>query len=468
MRVQNTFRTRLAAAAVVLLAVVLTPAVLFAHAHLIRSTPPANAILTAAPTSLSLWFSERPELKFSKVELLDSTGSAVPLGRLTMAPDDATGITAPITTALPSGRYTIVWRTAAADGHATNGKLTFTLAAAPASTVGPAATPSQSPAQANPIVAPARVIPENTIVNGSARPGMSTAVRWAELVAVLTLVGSVVFRLVVLPGAGLPPAIIADGADRVRRFALGALVLFIVATLTRLSVQSDLALSYGGTRTEAMISVVRGTSWGAGWLIGACGAVLCLVALLAARGGAIGWLVAALGVVAIGTSESLTGHAGASMHYRALGVSVDLAHILGAGAWLGGLTMVLLVGLPALKPLAESERVRAGSRVVRAYHATAVEAVAIVLLTALIAAWLRLGRLDALWTTPYGTMLFRKIFFVAILFVFGWYHRRTAVTPDWDHTTILRFRWSAAAELLIGATVVALTALLVGIGLPTQ
>jgi putative copper export protein len=130
--------------------------------------------------------------------------------------------------------------------------------------------------------------------------------------------------------------------------------------------------------------------------------------------------------------------------------------------------MVVLAGLPSLRSLNEGERIRAGSRLVRTYHGTAVEAVAIVVLTALVAAWLRLGRLDALWTTPYGSMLFRKLIFVAVLFGFGWYHRRTAVTPEWDHATSFRFRRSATAELLVGAIVVALTALLVSTGLPTQ
>src|SRR6478736_3918512 len=48
-------------AAVMVLA---TPALLFAHARLVRSSPAANAVLDSAPTTLGLWFSERPEPRF--------------------------------------------------------------------------------------------------------------------------------------------------------------------------------------------------------------------------------------------------------------------------------------------------------------------------------------------------------------------------------------------------------------------
>ena len=157
--------------------------------------------------------------------------------------------------------------------------------------------------------------------------------------------------------------------------------------------------------------------------------------------------MAGIGVALIATSEALTGHAGASTNHLPLAVAVDVVHSLGAGAWLGGLTTVLLCGLPALRPLSDKERPRACSRLVRTYHKAAIESVTLVVLSALIAAWLRLGRLDALWTTDYGRMLLRKVFFVVCLFGFGLYHTRTAVNPEWGEDTVI----SLSAECYAGA-----------------
>ena len=151
-----------------------------------------------------------------------------------------------------------------------------------------------------------------------------------------------------------------------------------------------------------------------------------------------------------------------------LAVGVDVAHVLGAGGWLGGLTAVLLSGLPALRSLEDVERARAGSRLVRSFHHAAAQCVALVVATAAIAAWLRLGAVDALWTTSYGRILMLKIALVVVLLMFGWYHRRTAVVPEWDGGTKSRFLRSAVGELLVGALVLAVTAVLVGTALPTQ
>jgi len=58
-------------------------------------------------------------------------------------------------------------------------------------------------------------------------------------------------------------------------------------------------------------------------------------------------------------------------------------------------------------------------------------------------------------------------FWVLVILVFGWYHWRGAVTVDWTNRTSDNFRRSAAAELVVGAIVVAITAVLISTPLPT-
>ena len=86
----------------------------------------------------------------------------------------------------------------------------------------------------------------------------------------------------------------------------------------------------------------------------------------------------------------------------------------------------------------------------------------------LIAAWLRLGAFSDLWTTDYGSMLFRKLVFVVVVLGFGAYHWRTAVIPEWNTKTANSFRRTAIVELVVTAVVIAFTALLVSTALPTH
>ena len=444
----------------VALAVVVTPALLFAHARLVRSVPAANSRLSIAPSALELWFSERPERRFTRVELVDSAGSVVSLGAIVIG--DTMRVTAPILAPLSAGRYSVAWRAAAADGHATSGRFSFVVIAAAASSpppVTPAAAPDTVPASAG--------RRPNAVVQKGSESGYTTSVRWAELIAVITLIGSVVFRLFVLPRAEWPAAAVTDSAERVRRFAAAVLVLFAITTLTRLAAQSESMAGQAGMSAAAVLSIVGDTSWGRGWLFGVIGAAVVASGLLFARLGLTGWIVAALGAAAICLSEALTGHSGSMVRMAPLAIVTDVAHLVGAGGWLGGLACVAICGLPALRRFDDHVRDSGGSRMTRTYHRIAIESVVLVLVTALVAAWLRLNALSDLWTSQYGRNLLWKMALVLVLLIFGSYHWRTAVIPEWSATTGRRFRMSAAAELVVGALVIAVTAVLVSTELPS-
>lgn len=445
------------------LAVLATPALLFAHAHLVRSNPAEHASLTSVPTTLSLWFSEKPELKFTTVQLTDSSGGAIALGAVAAAESD--GITVPIVGAMKPGRYTVTWRTAASDGHATSGKFDFSIAASAAvQTPAPVALPDTAQAMKPDTVITHTTVPNSLIVPGETS-NFSTPMRWAELVALLTLVGLVIFRLAVLPVAGWPQDLVAAASDRAIRLGRALLILFAIATLTRGFAQASLLPSFVGSRFAALAAVVENTRWGMSWAIGAVGAIAVIVGFLLAGKVFAGWIVAAIGLVVIAVSEALTGHSG-SVPHAAAAIAADVAHVLGAGGWLGGLTAVLLCGLPVLRRLDEAKASDAGAKLVRAYHGSAMECVAVVLLSAIIAAFTRFPSVSSLWTTPYGLALLRKTIFVAVVIGFGFYHWRRVVIPTWTSHTLARFRRSAAAELVFGAVVIAFTAYLIVQPLP--
>jgi putative copper export protein/methionine-rich copper-binding protein CopC len=443
------------------LTVIATPALLYAHARLVRSTPAVDGRVAAPPKALSLWFSEEPELRFTTIQLLDSTGAQVALGTIAKVDGDAMGVTVPVVGAMSPGRYTVSWRTAAADGHATSSKYSFVVTAAPQ-----AASPPTKPADtATAVPAPtARVIP-NSVMVPSSYAGFSPEFRWAELVALLTLVGVIVFRLFVLREAALLPDVTREAVDRARRLGNAVLLLFAVTTVWRLAAQADLMPTAGDARFAAMLSVARETAWGHGWIVGAAGVAMAAIGLGIASGTLAGWIFAGIGVVAICVGEAMTGHAAASPR-AALSIAVDVSHVLSAGGWLGGLAAIAMCGLPATKKLGGTAQRIAGRQLVRAYHNAAVQCVTLLLITALIASWLRLDRFSDLWTTDYGSLLFRKIVFVLVALAFGLYHWKRVVTPEWDDDTRFRFQRSATGELIVGAIILAFTALLVATALP--
>jgi putative copper export protein len=59
-----------------------------------------------------------------------------------------------------------------------------------------------------------------------------------------------------------------------------------------------------------------------------------------------------------------------------------------------------------------------------------------------------------------------KIALFLMLLLFGYYHWRTAVAPNWDQTSASRFRRTALLELLVGALVLIATAALVSMATP--
>ena len=98
------------------------------HLRLLKSTPEANATVAAAPDSIRLWFSQEPELKVTTVKIIGPGNAAVALAPL--AARDSAAVVAAVKSKLPTGLYTVTWRTMARDGHVARGTFTFTLAPA--------------------------------------------------------------------------------------------------------------------------------------------------------------------------------------------------------------------------------------------------------------------------------------------------------------------------------------------------
>lgn len=184
----HTRRHALRALLAVLLAFVLAlPFVPFAQAHatLVRSDPPANALLATAPPEVHLWFSEPLVAGLSALAVLDSQGRAVQQGaaRLASAAGREMAVGLP---RLPNGAYLVSWRAfSAVDGHTTVGAFAFSIGV-----LGSVAASDTA----------------------SARPLSPTAVlfRWLLVLAQAYVVGTIVFRWWVWEPAVAAPVPTAD------------------------------------------------------------------------------------------------------------------------------------------------------------------------------------------------------------------------------------------------------------------
>ena len=100
------------------------------HLRLTKSSPTANAALSAPPTSIDLWFSQPPELPVTSVKLVGPGASEVSLAPLTRAKAEGAPIVAAVKGTVSPGEYDVRWRTMAKDGHVVSGTFKFTVAAA--------------------------------------------------------------------------------------------------------------------------------------------------------------------------------------------------------------------------------------------------------------------------------------------------------------------------------------------------
>jgi putative copper export protein len=98
---------------------------------------------------------------------------------------------------------------------------------------------------------------------------------------------------------------------------------------------------------------------------------------------------------------------------------------------------------------------------VNAYSPWALAFAATVVVTGAASAWLHLDAPAALWSTAYGRTLLVKLALLAPVLALGAYNWRRVRPALHDAAGVARLRRSAAAELAIGALVLAVTAVLV-------
>ena len=445
---------RLTAAGAMLFAL-LTPRIAHAHEHLKRSEPAADSRSTVSPAALLLWFTERPELRLTSFSLRDSTGREIVLGPLERDTADALLVRAHILEHLVPGRYVLSWKATGSDGHPGQGTFTFTVAP-PAVDTAEGVVPPMMPRF------PAMRVDATMSSKMSATAGDPAYViaRMLSFVALLLVVGAVVFRYAVLPRAQFANDLRARIAGRVAAIGAAAACTLLLAALLRVNLQHRL-MEDAGTGALSVRDIIFDTQWGFVWLMQIIAALLAVAGFMTARRRSSGWVVALISVVVLSVTPALAGHAAASQRLRSLAIVADAAHIVGGAGWIGSLFMLIVVATPIAALSRREDRWSQIASAVNAFSPTALACAGLLASTGVLAAWMHLGTLSALWTSTYGRVLLLKLGVLSGALGTGAYNWRRVRPVLGTETATRRLRRSAAVELLLGVLVVAVTAVLV-------
>lgn len=311
----------------------------------------------------------------------------------------------------------------------------------------------------------ARELPESAPAFGVDAPAY-VAIRGVMYLAALTVIGCCAFILLIatrishLSGSYLEVSAVMPSTRKLARWAT---VVLAFAMVGRLLAQGFML---GEGESVVVLPLLQDTVWGWGWLLGAGATVVIALALIVGIGRRWTWRIAAAASIALAVSFAITGHAISTRTSPALHVLFDAIHVMAAGGWLGTLLVTSTIGLHTVLMLPIEKRGHAAAELINTFSTFALTCVTTLVVTGVIAAWSHLPTLSALWTTPYGSALYRKLIFIALTGIVGLFNWRFVKPRLTNADTIPLLRKSASVELAIGVAVVIFTAILVGTSPP--
>ena len=299
---------------------------------------------------------------------------------------------------------------------------------------------------------------------------MDAAPRWLAYGAMLLVVGASVFRFGILAplargGEPVPPAT----SRRAATLGAGAAVALILLAGLRLLMQARSFSEPGESITLELLGTVIGTGWGRGWVAQVLAAGLAAAGAFFARVAPAGWLSAAAGASAVVLAAPLTGHASGAERAGSWGYPLDALHVLGAGAWIGTLMVLLLTGLIPSRTEPAEARGRTVARLTHAFHPVALVGASVTVLAGTLLSWRFLeGSLSGLWTSGWGRTLLLKLVLLSGVAGFGAWNWRVVRPTLGSAEAARKLTRSALFELAIATALLAATAVLVARPLPGE
>ena len=116
--------TRTLAATLVLLATLMAPCAVAAHAFIDHSDPAVGSTVPTVPKVVHIWFTQELEPAFSWIQVTDKSGAAVNDGPSFVDTSNNQEMDIKLKP-LPAGTYTVKWHALSVDTHTTQGDFTF-------------------------------------------------------------------------------------------------------------------------------------------------------------------------------------------------------------------------------------------------------------------------------------------------------------------------------------------------------
>ena len=445
-----------------------------AHAHLVRSQPAADARV-AAPSALSLTFSEALTVALCRVSLVDAAGNAVSLGTVAADSRDIKTLSVPIRTALAPGRYVVKWQVAGADGHPARGQFAFDVEAAAPGKVGGNAERRLllgGAAFAFPFMPLMRTLFSQAAEEAdfTVESPAYVVVRAVQSTALVVLLGVLSLHFLIVPRAARRIADAGGTAIPMPEglgWATAALLLLLLVTCTRLAAQYVAFFGVTESPTRASVhALLTNSMWAYGWWLALGSTIGGLWSTRRIRRSSrAGWLGLAISAGGFVLSLALSGHAAAS---SGLAMAIHALHVLGAGGWIGSLAAVMLVAVPTLARAQDDVRDAHLAALVRAFSPIALACAGVIAGTGVLAASRNLGSVSALWQARYGQVLLVKMAVLSVTAATGFYNWRAVQPALSTATATARLRRSATIELAAALLVLMVTAVLVATPMPVE
>ena len=360
-----------------------------AHADLARSNPESNAVLDRSPGLVEIYFSEPVEASFSTIQVLNVEGKRVDNDDARLDLLDPTHLLVTIRS-LPDGIYTVSWKAlSSVDSHVTAGAYPFAVGNVEAAALASAAAASRQ-------------------VKLSAG---EILVRWLTYLSVAALSGGILFNQLIWRPVAATVHESADLQTPWRPLFSAGLGLAIIAASLGLLVQTGQA---AGVEIVApwdadIFTILVSTRFGSFWLVRVCLFFLIAWLVLGPESPTRQWFALA-GVFLIQATISLGSHAAAEPR-PFFPVLADWLHLAASSIWVGGL-IFFLAGLWAIRLQPAELRVLLSSRLIPRFSTLAITSVAILGVSGIYSAYLRVGSWAALVDALYGRVLTVKTLLV--------------------------------------------------------
>jgi copper transport protein len=411
------------AAVLGLAATLALPGIASAHALPQSSVPAPGAQLTTSPSQVSITFGERPDPNLSTIKVLDTTGAAVTTGPAAPVAGNPAELAVPLKADLPEGVYTVAWRTVSAvDGHLATGSFAFGIGVAP-----------PAPGSAGAATTTTSAGPSNGAIAG----------RWLLYLGLVGLLGLAVFGALVAHGSPASVRRVLPVAWLVAALGTGLVVAFQLGDAD-VGLGNVFATSFGGAIVARIVPIIVAAA-GIGWV------------WLGRSRDRLGLVVAAVGAAGAMVADVAYSHAAAGGD-PFLDIPVQVLHVVAVGFWLGGL-LGLLVNL-------RGEPGETTARLARRFSRLATAGIATVAVTGLLRAIAEIGTIDNLLSTDFGHLVIAKTALLGLLALFGAVNHFRHVPAAGQ--ALRGLRRIGSAELLLGGTVLLLSASLVNLAPPAE